>query len=323
LNIIKKLYGCYAYYRVCNMKFVEKAFLEEGFSLDRLRRLVEVEKHGYIAKAAGGDRILANQISRQIGELENFFGKELRRKDGKLAKLNDRGVELAGITNLFFKKLDEFQSALDGERPSVVIGAGQAYIESFLIPKLADIKTGAGNAGISLRNMRSNQILDALGSGEIEMGVLSETKKIGSKLIKSNLLTFGYELVVPKKFIHLVNKRNPLNSIFDLPFATLLGRGELRETIEKFASKEKRKLFPELECTSLGQIATAVRSGVCCGLLPDYFSEHETGSSVIRYKSGKLNTLKRTISLVWIPASPLLKPYLDNVVHSVRKAFST
>ena len=41
------------------MRFIEKAFLEEGFSLDRLRRLMDVERFGYIAKAAGGDRIRA------------------------------------------------------------------------------------------------------------------------------------------------------------------------------------------------------------------------------------------------------------------------
>ena len=65
---------------------MEKAFIEEGFSLDRLRRLIEVENAGYIAKAAAGDRILANQISRQISELEDFW-KDFEKKGRKLASL--------------------------------------------------------------------------------------------------------------------------------------------------------------------------------------------------------------------------------------------
>ena len=304
------------------MSFLEKAFLEEGFSLDRLRRLMDVEKHGYIAKAAGGDRVRANQISRQIGELEKFFGREFRKKEGKLSRLNQEGLELAEITKNFFRRLGDFQERLDGERPEVVLGAGQAYIESFLIPKLPQIKDSSGNIGINLRNLRSNQIIEALNAEEIDFGVLSESKKIKHSFKKAKLLTFGYELVVPNAFTPQINKKNPISSIFDIPIAVLQGRGELRETVERFAISESRRLIPELECTSLGQVSTAIRSGVCAGILPDYFGDYETGSKVTRYKSGKLNTLKRTIYLVWSPASPLLKPYLEEVAEAVRRAFS-
>ena len=303
------------------MRFSDKVFLEEGFSLDRLRRLMDVEKHGYIAKAAGGDRVRANQISRQIGELEKFFGREFRKKDGKLAKLNQEGLELAEITKNFFRRLEDFQERLDGERPAVVIGAGQAYIESFLIPKLPEIKKSSGNIGINLRNLRSNQIIEALESEEIDFGVVSETKKIKQRFNKTKLLTFGYELVVPKNLSVKINKNNPLSSIFDIPLAVLQGRGELRETVEQFADAEGRKLIPEMECTSLGQVSTAIRSGVCCGILPDYFSDYETGKNVSRYKSGKLNTLKSTIYLVWSPVSPLLKPYFQDVAGAVKDVF--
>ena len=200
------------------MSFLEKAFLEEGFSLDRLRRLMDVEKHGYIAKAAGGDRVRANQISRQIGELEKFFGREFRKKEGKLSRLNQEGLELAEITKNFFRRLGDFQERLDGERPAVVIGAGQAYIESFLIPKLPEIKKSSGDIGINLRNLRSNQIIEALESEEIDFGVLSETKKIKQRFNKTKLLTFGYELVVPKNLSFKINKNNALGCFWFLMY---------------------------------------------------------------------------------------------------------
>ena len=303
------------------MRFIEKAFLEEGFSLDRLRRLMDVDRFGYIAKAAGGDRIRANQISRQIGELEKFFGKGLRRKEGKLAKLNDEGTELAEITKNFFRRLDEFQARLDGRRPSVVVGDGNDYIAMFLIPKLEMIKKGSGNIGVSLRNMRSNQILEALETESIDIGIISDTKKLKPRFKRCKLLSFGYELIVPTKWASRVNAKNPLSSIFDLPFATLEGSGELRTTIEEFATKEGRALLPELNCTSLGQIATAIRSEVCCGILPEYLVDQNNLSDVERFKSGRLSSLKRTISLVWNPVSPLLKPYMEDVAESLRRAF--
>ena len=145
-----------------HMEIWNKAFIEEGFSLDRLRRLIEVENAGYIAKAAAGDRILANQISRQISELEDFFGKTLRKKEGKLAKLNDRGSELAAITGTFFKRLEEFQNKLDGGKAILVLGAGQAYIENFLIPGLPVIQKSLPDLKIKLRNLTTQQSRNGL-----------------------------------------------------------------------------------------------------------------------------------------------------------------
>ena len=102
------------------MSFLEKAFLEEGFSLDRLRRLMDVEKHGYIAKAAGGDRVRANQISRQIGELEILWSR-ISKKRRKLSRLNQEALSLLRLQKTFFE-LGDFQERLDGERPEVVLG---------------------------------------------------------------------------------------------------------------------------------------------------------------------------------------------------------
>ena len=168
------------------MRFSDKVFLEEGFSLDRLRRLMDVEKHGYIAKAAGGDRVRATQISRQIGELEKFFGREFRKKEGKLAKLNQEGLELAEITKNFFRRLEDFQERLDGKYQRLLSGQGRLILKASLFPSCQRLKIFR-NIGINLRNLRSNQIIEALESEEIDFGVLSETKKIKQRFNKTKL----------------------------------------------------------------------------------------------------------------------------------------
>ena len=57
----------------------EHLFAERGLSLDRLKTLIEVAKAGSIAAAARGDSARQSLYSRQIKELEEFFGVELAR----------------------------------------------------------------------------------------------------------------------------------------------------------------------------------------------------------------------------------------------------
>ena len=304
-----------------HMEIWNKAFIEEGFSLDRLRRLIEVENAGYIAKAAAGDRILANQISRQISELESFFGKTLRRKDGKLAKLNDRGSELAAIAGTFFKSLEEFQNKLDGGKAILVLGAGQAYIENFLIPGLPVIQKSLPDLKIKLRNLTTQQIRNGLESGELDLGILSSSTKLKPKFKTSELFSFGYQLFVPNSWEEKVNRKNPIDSIFSLPFAVLEGSGELRSAINHYAEKKGKLFEPEIECSSLAQISTAIRTGVCCGILPSYMKDSRIEAKARSYNLERLKKLRRTIHIAWKPYPPLLSTHLDNAASAINKVF--
>ena len=51
-----------------------RLFTVSGLSLDRLRTFLRVAEAGNLAKAAKGDATQQSQFSRQIKELEAFFG---------------------------------------------------------------------------------------------------------------------------------------------------------------------------------------------------------------------------------------------------------
>ena len=72
----------------------EHLFSERGLSLDRLKTLIEVARAGSIAGAARGDSARQSLYSRQIKELEEFFGVELTRRRGKVLVLTRPGWEL-------------------------------------------------------------------------------------------------------------------------------------------------------------------------------------------------------------------------------------
>ena len=59
--------------------------------MDRLRRFVEVVDLGGVTRAANNDPSLQSQISRQVKELEEFFGMDLFNREGRRMVLNSAG----------------------------------------------------------------------------------------------------------------------------------------------------------------------------------------------------------------------------------------
>ena len=66
-----------------------RLFTVSGLSLDRLRTFLRVAVAGNLAKAAKGDATQQSQFSRQIKELEAFFGVALTRRVGRRIEITD------------------------------------------------------------------------------------------------------------------------------------------------------------------------------------------------------------------------------------------
>jgi DNA-binding transcriptional LysR family regulator len=75
----------------------DSIFISRGLSLGRLKVLLEVDEAGSISGAAEGNPVRQSQYSRQLKELESFFGCELTMKDGRYLRLTERGKKLAMI----------------------------------------------------------------------------------------------------------------------------------------------------------------------------------------------------------------------------------
>ena len=117
----------------------EDLFSMSGLSIDRLKSFVEVAEKGAIARVADGDPSRQSLISRQISELEAFFGTELTRRKGKGLELTEAGHQLARQTRLQFQGLADFKASCTGQPVEFQIAAGNSVIEWLLAPAMADI----------------------------------------------------------------------------------------------------------------------------------------------------------------------------------------
>src|SRR2546422_8348440 len=100
----------------------EALFKNGGLSLERLRALVEVAGAGTIVRAAKGKAVRAGQYSRQIAELEQFFGIKLGERQGRRLVLNASGKDLACVGREVLVSLQSFQES--GKRTTVTVTVG-------------------------------------------------------------------------------------------------------------------------------------------------------------------------------------------------------
>jgi DNA-binding transcriptional LysR family regulator len=303
------------------MVIFQKEQLESGFSLDRLRSLLEVHEAGYIAKASRDDRTRANLISRQITELEEFFGTKLRKKEGRQAKLSEDGEELAKLTKRFLRQLEEYQDRVEGRPETINLGTGNTIIEIVLLPKLSDIRKQANGAMVMLRNRRSRDIIDQLNSGELHIGIVSETR-LPSSLDSKPLGQVSFELFIPSTLKAKANFKDPLKTMSELPYASLDGSGETKTAITDAARKRKLTIRPELECSGSGQVAAAIKNGNFCGILPSFFNSYFEKDQVHRVKIPRMGKLNRKYVVAWLPSAMKIreKP-ISGAVDSISEIF--
>src|SRR6476619_7642842 len=99
---------------------------EGGLSLDRLKNFCAMAEAGGIARVAGGDPAKQSLYSRQLRELEQFFGAEVTRRKGKGIEFTEQGLELARQVRALAKP-DGFQESVRGSSRRVPDRVRQQY----------------------------------------------------------------------------------------------------------------------------------------------------------------------------------------------------
>ena len=156
------------------MNDFERLFDVSGLSLDRLRTFLRVVEAGNLSKAASGDPTRQSQFSRQIKEMEAFFGVALTRRVGRRIEITDEGKRLGLIIRRQFRELDDFRESMADRRVSVRIGSQGSVIDWLIIPRLADIQKTLGNTMVEMEQMRTADTVRGVADGRLDFGIVRE-----------------------------------------------------------------------------------------------------------------------------------------------------
>lgn len=299
----------------------EKGFgnTSKNFSLERLRRLIDVLEAGNIAKASGSNVTTAALISRQITELETFFEVPLREKHGKSVKLSKEGEELAIMARRFLSSLEDFQDKLDGIAPKIIVGAGQTFLTNIILPCFEEIRYSAENSKVELVNMTSSSLIDALDAGSVDLALVSE-RRVKKGYQKKVLGIAEYKLYAPVEWVRQINEIGPINAIQQLPYAGITGTGERRTFVDTKLCRAEKPPNYELEVSSHNELAGAVKSSCFCALLPTFLGRELDPKKVASFTIPKLRGIQSNLCIVWKKNIFNYKPRIGTVIDSIHKS---
>jgi DNA-binding transcriptional LysR family regulator len=289
---------------------------EGGLSLDRLKNFCAIAEAGGIARVAGGDPAKQSLYSRQVRELEQFFGVELTRRKGKGIEITERGMGLARQVRAHFQSLADFKKACTGQAVEFRIASGNSIVEWLIVPNLAKITAAGGpSARFSFQNMRTADVVKGLKEHSIDFGILRKSAVVAPLKFHS-IGQIGYALFAPATWAK--EKEDATTLLRQRPVAISAG-GKFNKRFEECC--EKAKLTPNLRfsCASFTQVAELVRTGNAVALLPEMAETNLRESGVRRLEFAPMRAYRREIGIVWHPRLVSIRPQSESVLAGLKQ----
>jgi len=299
----------------------DQLFSKRGLSLERLKSLCDIAQAGGMSKAAGDQPTRQGQLSRQMKELEDYFGVELFERKGKVLVMTEAGQRLAEVCREFLGSLNRLAEDFSGIDPTLAIGAGGTYLDWVLLPKLPQIQRLFPHASLRLRSLRSKEIDRKLLEGELDFGILRKDA-CSARLTVKELGEMRYSLFVPRSLARDVRGRKGNKWLEELPMATLDGEGEFKRILRDATQQDGIRLQFGLTCSSFMMVTTAVKQGSVAAILPHLAQSELPARDCERIELPLLKKLRRTIVLAYnlrvFVTRPKLAKGLDGLVRLLR-----
>ena len=289
----------------------ERLFAKRGLSLDRMRVLLEVREAGSIAKAAGSDPVRQSQYSRQLKELDEFFGVELTRRRGRTMALTPAGEELAALIKEHFIALGQFSRRLADDPIPVFIAAGESLVHWVLVPMVPKLQQTVRGIALRLQNCSSSDINAKLLARDADLGLLRKDAVAPNLRIQS-LGRVSYALYVPKALAKTVAGSRSARLLAELSMATIPPDYSVGRDLHQLGEKAGIRINVRLECDSFAGLARAVDTEGYAAVLPTYAEPHLRGDTE-RVALPLLKPMIREIALAWQDRKVGLRPEIEKV----------
>ncbi|HEY1082331.1 MAG TPA: LysR family transcriptional regulator [Prosthecobacter sp.] len=279
----------------------ENLFSKSGLTLDRMRSFMQMAQAGSIAKAAPEDTNRQSQISRQIRELEQFFGAQLTRRRGKTLSLSPAGERLATLIREQLQDLEDFRLEQAGQAKAFSIGTGASVLEWLVMPALPEIAKVLGGATLSVGPYRSRNLAEAVTDGRVDFAVIRQDA-LAPNARAERLLKLGFVLCIPRHFLKpgVSEREASLPRIWQtLPFAAGRDGGQLDQALRQAMAEAGVDFQPQFECGSMLQVRQLVEMGACAAVLPKIGVHGLDESQVLQTPFSPLKDYGRGLVLHW------------------------
>lgn len=296
----------------------QSLFAKRGLSLDRLRAFIAVADAGGIARAVGGDPVRQSQYSRQIAELEEFFGVELLQRRGRRVVVSPAGEQLARAVREQFRGLADFARACAGEPVTFAIGAGDSLVQWLLLPRLATLHAKFPAIAFRLANLTTQNIVEGLRELTLDFGI-ARADGLPAGLGTHALGTVEYALLVPRALLR-PRQRHPdfLRAISEFPIATQAGTSQFATHLREIATRAGVRLRLTLECETFPQALAALRTAHYAAILPRLALTDLDARTFLEIPAPQLASQRRKIVLAWNPRTLRLRDHAPSLAAALK-----
>lgn len=290
-------------------------FAKGGLSLERLRTLCLVAEAGSLTAAAEGGATRVSQYSRQLRELESFFGTRLVRRRGNRIALLEDGVTLANLARRQFVELTDFATRCAGKLPEITLGAGASVLEWLLMPRLPRLRRTLRDTQLRLIRAGSPSLAARLRDLQLDVAILREDAVVAS-LETVAFAAYSFVLYVPRS---LAGPARSLPSwLPDVPMI-LPSEGWTRDRVDAAAETAGLRLRIEIEGASATLAVRALREGHYAAILPEIAGSELAGADVIALRPSFLRGIERRLVIGWHPRQAESRPGILHAVDAIKK----
>jgi len=297
------------------MNKYKSLFDRGGLSLDRLRNFVLIANAGGLSRAADRDPTRMSLFSKQIKELESFFGAALTRRQGRTIKLTDAGNQLAQLARGYLSGLEDFQQTCQGVPQTISIASGNSVLEWLVLPHLAKLRQALPNTRFEFITGRTHDLVQRLNDMGVDLALIREDAVV-RPLKSKRLRQLTYSLFIPQRLAASTLKAKLEDTLAELPLATSAG-GQFRDYLETAASKARCPIRIELSCSSFTQAARAVKSGAYGAVLPSLAATEFAPGEIVQVPLPFLKSYARQICLAWNPRLTAVRPAVERAIKSL------
>lgn len=288
---------------------------QSGFSMERLAGFCAVADAGSIAGVAKNDPSRQALISRQIRELEMFFGVELVRRRGRGLELTEAGRELAAVGRQNFKGLSDFAARVRSSEWLVRLVASNSVAQWLVLPRLHAVARASAGVRFEVHHEQTGDMVNGIREGIFDIALIRKDALVPG-IQSGDLGEVTHSIFVPKALLNSP-PRTVGAALKSLPMALPIG-GRMRDAVDKLAPGNAGVPKLAVACSSYLQAVQLVRSGMCAAALPDLAADSLGDEPVHRLKL----PVKYTLCLAWTArntdTSPALAELLAGMLEELK-----
>lgn len=280
---------------------------KRGLSLERLQGFLDFAAAGSLIKAASGDAVRQSQLSRQLRDLEEFFGSELVARRGRGLVLTEAGRQLASLIREQFKSLEDFQAGCEAAPVTLSLASARTIINYVVIPHLRpNLIPGVS---LDLLHEFSSESASAVAEGRYDLCIIDRLP-LPRTLSRQNLGKITYSLYVPKPLAG--DRRLTLrDALKRLPLA-LPAAGRIREAIATVAGANAVSV---LGLPGFDSCLDMLRTNRYAAALPDVAMAPAKAKGFIRLPLDAIGIKPREYFLAWNKRAANSRPALARAIE--------